>query len=260
VWFARGVGDGSFASATDLGSGGGDPIALLLAPLRAPAGRLDVAVAGGFASKMFVLLNPSQGSWTSFGYGVMAPTSLDAGDLDGDGDLDLVVADSIDGLVVVLENDGAGHFSAASRQPAALQATLAAVKLVDLDGDHRLDLVVALTTGDAVGSALGDGAGGFGAWSMVTVHQPALLAIADFDGDQRPDVAATMPTDSSVGVLRNQGGGALAGPVIVPIDPAHMFGSADLVAADLDGDGLADLASVLSGIDRLAVIINLSPR
>lgn len=68
------------------------------------------------------------------------PTTVALGDLDGDGDLDLVVGPN-SGRFAVLINDGTGTFGpAVTYSTAGSQAR--AVALGDLDGDGDLDVVV----------------------------------------------------------------------------------------------------------------------
>src|SRR5258705_7818616 len=66
------------------------------------------------------------------------PNALAAGDINGDGFLDLVVGISYD--VSVLFGDGAGSFTTGPRTP--VLAGPRAIFLTDFNGDSRLDLVV----------------------------------------------------------------------------------------------------------------------
>ena len=81
-------------------------------------GDLDLAVAISFASDdVSVLLGDGAGGFaaaTKFTVGT-APYSVAVGDLDGDGFLDLAVANLVSGNVSVLLGDGAGGFAAAIR-------------------------------------------------------------------------------------------------------------------------------------------------
>jgi len=80
---------------------------------------------------------------------ILAPAHVQAIDVDGDGDLDLVVAslgvlfpdNRRIGAVVILENDGEQRFT--SHVVAHGIARVADVRAGDLDGDGDLDLVVA---------------------------------------------------------------------------------------------------------------------
>jgi hypothetical protein len=106
---------------------------------------------------------------------------------------------------VVLTNDGAGTFTATqtNASPSAF-----AVAISDLNGDGKLDFVVANSTNNPSGMVTGytnDGAGGFAAAFTNSVgNQPGALALADFNSDGRVDVASANSTSpGSVSVLLN---------------------------------------------------------
>ena len=124
-------------------------------------GDLDVFVAQGTASldarPNVLFINDGQGffiddSAARLPQGLDAnSTSADFADVDGDGDLDAVVANV--GPEQLLLNDGTGHFVEATARHASFPAEQAstAAAFGDLDGDGDVDLIVAGTGDGDVG-------------------------------------------------------------------------------------------------------------
>ena len=97
-----------------------------------------------------VLLNNGDGTFADdvlFGAGDQ-PRSVAVGDLDGDSDLDLAVANALSDDVWILLNTGDGSFAARRVYDAGVGAYIVAVG--DLDGDGDLDLTVANVNSDNV--------------------------------------------------------------------------------------------------------------
>jgi hypothetical protein len=114
-----------------------------------------------------------------------------------------------------------------------------ALTTVDLNGDQRLDVIVANEGSDSLSVFLGDGAGGFGQARTVSVGSgPVAMAVGDFNQDRHPDLAVANFGSNSITILLGDGSGNFA-------QAAALTGSAGLssvVAADLDGNGIVDLA------------------
>lgn len=174
-----------------------------------------------------------------------AETSANAslGDLDGDGDLDIVLAKGRHWPLKdwVLLNDGAGGFAERHELPGSADNTYTAA-LADLDGDGDLDLVVGNDRPDDKRIYLGEGtgsfvlAGTFGDASWPTRN----VTVADLNGDGRPEIVVANrggPDNRSANyVCVNDGSGAFPDCRVLSRNSATTIG-----AADLTGDGFTDL-------------------
>jgi hypothetical protein len=165
------------------------------------------------------------------------------GDIDRDGDLDVILARGrhwpLDNLV--LRNDGKGNFTTA-KLPAEADRTYSAA-LADLDGDGSLDLVVSNDRPDKKVIYLNDGRGNYR--TAGTFGRPEwstrYITVADLNGDGRPDIIVANRSSNPAKpvpcfVCLNDGKGGFPNETPLPTQSATI-----IVAADLDGDGKIDL-------------------
>src|SRR4026207_463058 len=141
--------------------------------------------------------------------------NVSMGDLDGDGDLDLVLAKGRHNPLRdrVLLNDGKGGSAASDLGPTADRTYTAALADVDADGD--LDVLTSNDTPDKKLVYLNNGKGQFtsaGTWG-VGAWSTRNAAVADLNGDKKIDViAANRPGPSFV--CLNEGKGRFASDCI----------------------------------------------
>ncbi len=202
----------------------------------------------------------------AFPGGIVNIRSIAAGDMNGDGILDLVInGPSANGSAWSLIGLGTGHFRIASANVAPLGH---ANVLADLNHDGKVDLIS--TAGSAVTVSLGKGDGTFGPQVVYSTKfsNGTALVVADFNRDGKPDVAVAVQSGSAglstgIQVMRGNGDGTLLGP-----DPFHLDGydpslayseglvGADfgevLIPIDVNGDGFPDLVDITgAGVERL---------
>ena len=176
-----------------------------------------------------------------------APSDVAAGDLDGDGDVDLVVPGAVG--YVVATNDGAGGFS--TEEVPASSMSRGVLTLADLDGDGALDMLHRPQVGPSfVDIRRGDGAGGFST-ARTILQTPVPLnsevLATDVEGDGDLDVVAG--TDDGVVVWHREG--AAHGPA-VGFDLGSYLET--VAAGDLNGDGAADLVAA-TGFQTAPVLL-----
>jgi hypothetical protein len=166
----------------------------------------------------------------------VSPNSVIGADLDGDGKVDLVVADS-GGKVSVLLGNGNGSFAARVDYPS--DAGSFAVAAMDLNGDGKPDLAVANSGGGTVSVLLNKGNGTFAPAALYpTGAGSTAVAALDLNGDGHPDLVVTNFNGSNLSVLINSGNGTFAAASY----HGTGAGPSSIAALDLDGDGHADLA------------------
>lgn len=167
----------------------------------------------------------------------LSASGLAAGDLDNDGDLDLVCGNS-SGLVALL-SDGAGSFSIG---PTTAAPPASDILLLDLDGDQILDSVA--LGGGRVEARKGDGAGGFGPPIVLlqTLTAGAPRA-ADLNEDGRADLVVPRGAPSPANLIFFGIPGGLALPQTLPSPTTGI-----VRLADVNGDQHVDIVDGGTGV------------
>jgi hypothetical protein len=196
------------------------------------------------------------------------PYDVAVGDLTGDGRPDLVVTNATFGAnaVAVLLNQtvpGATVATFAPPQTFATGSHPTAVALGDVNGDGRLDLVVANRDSNTISVLLNQTVPGttipsFGPQQTFAVGtRPRALALGDINGDGRPDVVVANYRSNTVSVLLNQ---TPPGASTASFGLQQTFATGgephSVVLADVNGDGRPDLAVANYEANTVSVLLN----
>jgi hypothetical protein len=257
-------GDGTFQAPRTVGAGQGAQ-ALAVGDVNGD-GIPDLAVADhgdfqGNGSGLSILLGNGDGSFqpaTHYDAGPF-PTALALGDLNGDNQLDVVVANSEGSAhantVSVLLGNGDGSFQPAQSYDAGGPS---AVAVVDLNDDGILDLVT-LDSAD-VCVRLGNGDGSFPGLpkydtGLQNNNADRQMVSGDFNGDGIPDLALAQggsdggPLYGTVSVLLGNGDGTFQAPLLSTFSGGGIMAS--LAVGDVNGDGRLDLIVETNGTLRV---------
>ena len=187
-----------------------------------------------------------------------SPTMVAIGDLDEDGDPDLVIAGrNSEGFAYLVPNED-GVLGTPVELVTGGQTDW--VEIVDLDGDGHLDLCFAVRSLRGRLSLLrGFGDGTFAEFEEIRLgREPRALVVDDLDGDGDPDIAAMNHRLPIIEILFNDGTAGFergADVVIAESEVGHPYPQA-IDTVDIDRDGDRDLVVVATGASRACVVLN----
>ncbi len=240
-----GKGDGTFeTSSIDIGP---EPLDVTVGDLNQD-GKLDiVTVNSGELSgspSVSVLFGNGDGTFNeritkSVGSGA---SSVQVGDLDGDGRLDIVTGNEGTNTVSILINSGNKTFQ---DQSTLTMGNAPIVSLADVNNDQILDLITSDADDETLSIRLGNGDGSFQARSTLSVGAGAYsIQTGDLNGDGRIDVVTADAFDGTLSILLGNADGTFQARTTV----AASTNIQKISLIDLTGDGILDILGA-NGVD-----------
>ena len=180
-----------------------------------------------------------------------------AADVNGDSKPDIIVANYGTNNVGVLLNTGNGTFANQVTYSTGSSSRPYSVAAADVNGDTKLDIIVANNDAANVGVFLNTGNGTFAAqmtYSTGSSSSPSSVAAVDVNGDSKPDIIVANYYADNVGVLFNTGSGTFAAQMTYPTDSgSHPY---HVTAADVNGDSKSDIILVKYNAYNVGVLLN----
>lgn len=157
------------------------------------------------------------------------PMALALADLNGDGNLDAISANSYLGNVLVLFGDGNGGFGAPAAYTGGKNAYVNTVLPIDADGDGHIDLAVIDTSNTVINILRNNGDGTFAAPTgfVKTTNYGSELYAADLNGDGVLDLLTTSQQNQATQVQAYLGGrkATLVARDVKPLGPEGLLQS-----------------------------------
>lgn len=188
------------------------------------------------------------------------PKSVSIGDIDGDGKVDLTVANMGSNTVsLFLNTSSTGSITLASKLDFATGSSPNFLVLGDFNGDAKLDLAISNQNDNSVSILKNTSSVSTISFAtkvdFTTGTTPGSIALGDLDGDTKVDLIISNQAANIVSVLRNNSDIETIA-FNTKVEFATGTGAASVAINDLDGDEKPDIAVANSGSNTISILRN----
>jgi type II secretory pathway component GspD/PulD (secretin) len=178
------------------------------------------------------------------------PVAVVTADFNGDGNLDLAVANHKDNTVSIYLGNGDGTFN--SNGTLTTGNGPDALVTADFNGDGFVDLAVLNETDNTVSIFLGNGDGTFALkGTYATGTNPVAMVAGDFNNDGHTDLAVVNQNDSTLSILLGNGDGTFQAQTVFATGKTPSA----ITTADFNNDGNLDLAVTNQAASTLSIFM-----
>ena len=256
----------SFSSRIDLGLGGGSPIFVSTNDIDGD-GKLDIVVVVNNFNVVSVYRNTSISGTISFAPKIdfntsNSPRGISISDLNGDGKLDLVVANSATNTVSILKNTSViGTLSFATKVDYTTGNSPQSVSTNDLNGDGKLDIAITNSLSNTISILRNTGSNGTISFATkvdyATGTTPMSISIDDFNGDGKSDISVANKGSNNISILRNITNNNILS-FAAKVDFLTGLAPINISTGDLNGDGNIDITIANNNSNTVSVLKNTS--
>jgi FG-GAP-like repeat/IPT/TIG domain len=232
-------------------------------------GKPDIVCTNSGSNSISIFRNTSTSGTISFAPKVdfttgNDPYGLSITDLDGDGLVEVIVANEDDFSISIFKNNSSPGNISFGGQTNISNVFPSILKTADLDGDGKPDIIA--TRSNSASIAVLRNTSSSGSLSFASLQllptgfgNPTYLNIGDIDGDGKPDIAVNHENYTTVSIIKN-----LSQPGTISFSSNTDFNAASMpltvLLTDLDNDARPDIISGSGSGTAFSIFRNLVPK